>query len=127
MAVYRVRIEADKASCPVLLSNGNLVGSGALPEGRHFAEFDDPFPKPSYLFAIVAGDLAHSGDTFTTKSGKVVSLGMYAAARDVANTGWAMESLKRAMAWDEERFGLEYDLNVFNIVCISDFNMGAME
>jgi aminopeptidase N len=129
MAVYTVRVEADKATCPVLLSNGNLVSSGPV-EGdgdRHFAVWHDPWPKPCYLFALVAGDLALREDSFTTVSGKKVALRIYTAARDVEKSGWAMESLQRAMAWDEAKFGREYDLDLFNIVAVADFNMGAME
>ncbi|WCL53020.1 aminopeptidase N [Gimibacter soli] len=127
MARYAVRIEADKASCPVLLSNGNPVASGGLGEGRHFAEWEDPFPKPSYLFALVAGDLGHITDHFTTASGRRVTLNIYADPRDLDKCDHAMESLKRSMRWDEEVYGLEYDLDLFNIVAVGDFNMGAME
>ena len=129
MAVWRVRVEADRSTCPVLLSNGNLVASGPV-EGspnRHFTEWEDPFPKPSYLFALVAGDLALTESSFTTRSGKNVALRIWTAARDASKTGWAMESLKRSMAWDERTFGLEYDLSLFNIVAVDSFNMGAME
>ena len=125
MAVWRVRVEADRAACPVLLSNGNLVEQGAAAEaGRHFAVYEDPWPKPCYLFALVAGDLAETRDAFRTRSGRDVSLRIYTAARDAGKTGWAMESLKRAMKWDEDTFGLEYDLDLFNIVAVPDFNMG---
>ncbi len=127
MAVYRTTIRADAAAYPVLLSNGNLVAEGALEDGRHFAQWHDPFPKPSYLFALVAGDLAHRADTFTTKSGRAVDLRIYVEHGKESRTEYAMDSLKRAMRWDEERFGLEYDLDRFNIVAVSDFNMGAME
>lgn len=127
MATYTVRVEADKAACPVLLSNGNLVSQGDAEDGRHFAVWQDPFPKPCYLFALVAGDLTPTEDSFTTMSGKKVALKIYTSAKDADKTGWAMESLKRSMKWDEERFGLEYDLDLFNIVAVSDFNMGAME
>ena len=127
LAVYTVRIEADRDT-PVLLSNGNPVESGAIPgTDRHYAVWHDPFPKPSYLFALVGGDLASIHDTFTTASGKKVALAIYVEPGKEDRCGWAMESLKRAMRWDEERFGLEYDLDVFNIVAVSDFNMGAME
>ncbi len=124
---YRVTIRADKASCPVLLSNGNLVDSGDLEGGRHYAVWEDPFPKPSYLFALVAGDLAWIPDRFTTKSGRDVDLRIYVEHGNEARARYAMEALKRSMRWDEERFGLEYDLDIFNIVAVSDFNMGAME
>ena len=128
MAVWRVRVEADRAACPVLLSNGNLVEKGAAADpSRHFAVYEDPWPKPCYLFALVAGDLAETRDAFTTRSGRAVSLRIYTAARDADKVGWAMESLKRAMKWDEDKFGLEYDLDLFNIVAVPDFNMGAME
>lgn len=127
MAVYTVRIEADKARYPVLLSNGNRVESGGLGGDRHYAVWHDPFPKPSYLFALVAGDLGRLSDDFTTRSGRAVTLNIFAAEADLPKCRHAMDSLKRAMAWDEERYGLEYDLDVFNIVAVSDFNMGAME
>jgi aminopeptidase N len=128
LAVYTVRIEAPRASAPVLLSNGNPVSAGDVPgTDRHFAVWHDPFPKPSYLFALVGGDLAHVADSFTTRSGRDVELGIYVERGKEDRCGWAMESLKRAMRFDEERFGREYDLDVFNIVAVSDFNMGAME
>jgi len=127
LARYRVRIEADKAEAPVLLANGNLVDSGDLDDGRHFAVWEDPFPKPSYLFALVGGDLACVKDTFITRSGRTVDLRIYVEPGKEGRCGWAMESLKTAMRWDEERFGLEYDLDIFMIVAVSDFNMGAME
>jgi aminopeptidase N len=127
MATYRVRIEAERARCPVLLSNGNLVEAGELPGGRHFAVWHDPFPKPSYLFALVAGDLARLEDHFVTRSGRDVLLEIYAEAKDIDKCDHAMASLKRAMQWDEDRFGLEYDLDRFMIVAVSDFNYGAME
>src|SRR5690606_3444938 len=112
---------------PVLLSNGNLVEQGELPDGRHYAVWDDPFPKPCYLFALVAGDLACSEDSFTTRSGRKVRLRIFVEHGKEGRTAYAMDSLKRAMRWDETRFGLEYDLDLFNIVAVSDFNMGAME
>mmetsp|Transcript_56272 Transcript_56272/g.138065 ORF Transcript_56272/g.138065 Transcript_56272/m.138065 type:complete len:875 (+) Transcript_56272:3098-5722(+) len=127
MASYSVRIEASKASCPVLLSNGNLVKSGELDGGRHFAEWTDPFPKPSYLFALVAGDLGSIKDTYKTASGRNVQLEIFSEHANVDQLDWAMQSLKDSMKWDEERFGLEYDLDVYNIVAVNDFNMGAME
>ena len=128
LAVYTVRIEADRATTPVLLSNGNPVEQGDIPgTGRHFAIWHDPHPKPSYLFALVGGDLASVHDSFTTASGREVALGIYVEPGKEDRCDWAMESLKRAMRWDEERFGLEYDLDVFNIVAVNDFNMGAME
>ena len=124
---FTTTIEADKASCPVLLSNGNLIASEDLDGGRHRAVWEDPFPKPAYLFALVAGDLADYADTFTTMSGREVALHIYTAAEDHDKCAHAMESLKKSMRWDEEVFGLEYDLDIYNIVAVSDFNMGAME
>ena len=127
MARYTTRIVADRALAPVLLSNGNLVDSGALEDGRHFAMWEDPFPKPSYLFALVAGPLECLEDRFTTRSGREVTLRIYVRPGDVGRCGHAMESLKKSMKWDEEVYGLEYDLDTFMIVAIDDFNMGAME
>jgi aminopeptidase N len=128
LAVYTVRIEADRATTPVLLSNGNPVAQGDIPgTDRHFAIWHDPFPKPSYLFALVGGNLASVPDSFVTGSGRKVALTIYVEPGKEDRCAWAMESLKRAMRWDEERFGREYDLDVFNIVAVSDFNMGAME
>jgi aminopeptidase N len=127
MAHYTVVMRADKARFPVLLSNGNPAGSGDLPDGRHWAKWVDPHPKPSYLFALVAGDLVGVRDQFTTRSGRVVPLGIWVRRGDEDKCAHAMESLKKSMRWDEEVFGLEYDLDVFNIVAVSDFNMGAME
>jgi aminopeptidase N len=124
---YSVRLTADKALFPVLLSNGDLVGSGELPDGRHWAEWRDPFPKPSYLFALVAGDLKANRDSFTTMSGRRVELGIWVREADVPKTAHAMQALKDAMAWDERVYGREYDLDVFNIVAVADFNFGAME
>jgi aminopeptidase N len=128
MARYKVRIEGSLASCPVLLANGNPGASGQIPgTDRHFAEWDDPFPKPSYLFALVAGDLAHVADHYVTRSGRKVELRIYVEKGKEERCGWAMESLKTSMRWDEERFGCEYDLDIFMIVAVSHFNMGAME
>ncbi|MEX6505598.1 aminopeptidase N [Jiella sp. M17.18] len=127
LAPYKVRIEADKAKAPVLLSNGNPVEAGELADGRHFAVWDDPFNKPSYLFAIVAGDLDAMHEPFQTMSGRKVTLGIYTEKGRVAQAAYAMDALKRSMRWDERRFGREYDLDVFNVVAIADFNMGAME
>ena len=127
MARYATRIVADRALAPVLLSNGNLVESGLLADGRHFARWEDPFPKPSYLFALVAGPLECLEDRFTTRSGREVTLRIYVRPGDVGRCGHAMESLKKSMKWDEEVYGLEYDLDTFMIVAIDDFNMGAME
>ena len=127
LSKFRVRIEAERKEAPVLLSNGNLVESGLLGLNRHFAVWEDPFPKPSYLFALVAGRLGMVEDSFTTRSGRKVDLRIYVEPGKEDRCAWAMESLKRAMRWDEERFGLEYDLDTFMIVAVSDFNMGAME
>jgi aminopeptidase N len=128
MTRYTVRVEANKASCPILLSNGNFQEGGDIAgTDRHFAVWHDPHPKPSYLFALVAGDLAGVHDSFTTMSGKSVQLGIYVEKGKEDRCAWAMESLKASMRWDETAFGREYDLEVFNIVAVSDFNMGAME
>ncbi len=127
MARYSVRVEANLDSCPVLLSNGNMTETGGAGPGRHYAIWDDPFPKPCYLFALVAGGLAAIHDTFTTNSGRTVKLGIYVEQGKQDRCAWAMEALKASMRWDEQRFGREYDLGIFNIVAVSDFNMGAME
>jgi aminopeptidase N len=127
MATYRVTIDADRDSCPELLSNGNLVAAEALDGGRHRAVWEDPFPKPSYLFALVAGRLARIEDRFTTAGGRDVRLVILVEDKDLPKCGHAMDSLQRAMRWDEQRFGREYDLDVFHIVAVDDFNMGAME
>ncbi|CAN1725139.1 Aminopeptidase N [Hyphomicrobium sp. 1Nfss2.1] len=128
LATYTVRIDADPAAAPILLSNGNPVERGMLDGGkRHYAVWHDPHPKPSYLFALVGGDLAPISSTFRTKSGRKVDLAIYVEHGKEARAAWAMDSLKRSMRWDEKRFGREYDLDVFNIVAVSDFNMGAME
>jgi len=128
LAVYTVRIEADAETAPVLLSNGNPVDASKVPgTARHFAVWHDPHPKPSYLFALVGGKLAQVPSSFVTASGREVALNIYVEPGKEDRCGWAMESLKRAMRWDEERFGREYDLDVFNIVAVSDFNTGAME
>ena len=127
MATFTVTINADKATCPVLLSNGNLAKSGDLDGNRHFAVWEDPFPKPSYLFALVAGDLACVEDSFKTVSGRDVALRIFVEHGNEDRCDYAMDSLKRSMKWDEEVYGLEYDLDLFNIVAVSDFNMGAME
>ncbi len=127
MAVYATRIEADKSQAPVLLANGNLAESGDLPGGRHFAVWHDPYRKPSYLFAMVGGDLAYVEDRFRTMSGRDVTLRIYVEHGKESRCAYAMDSLKRSMRWDEEVFGREYDLDIFMIVAVSDFNMGAME
>jgi aminopeptidase N len=126
LARYTVRIEADKAF-PRLLSNGNLLESGDLPGGRHFAVWQDPFPKPSYLFALVAGALDVLEDSFTTMNGREVALRIYVDTGHAPRAAYAMDSLKRAMRWDETAFGREYDLDLFMIVAVRDFNFGAME
>ncbi|ESY12200.1 aminopeptidase N [Mesorhizobium sp. C386A] len=127
LSVYTVRIEARLDEAPLLLSNGNPVESGALADGWHFAVWDDPFPKPSYLFALVAGNLGKVAESFVTMSGREVELGIYVEPGKEGLAGYAMDALKRSMQWDEQAFGREYDLDVFNIVAVSDFNMGAME
>ena len=127
MARYTVTMRADKTRFPVLLSNGNPVESGELADGRHWARWVDPHPKPSYLFALVAGDLIAVEDSFATASGRNVRLAIWVRRGDEDKCAHAMASLKKSMRWDEEVFGLEYDLDVFNIVAVSDFNMGAME
>jgi len=139
MAKYLVRVEADK-SWPVLLSNGNLIDSGDVvsndessssspssSSSRHFAIFEDPYPKPSYLFAVVVGDLGKITDKFITMSGREVELNVFSEAENVDALDHAMLSLKKSMKWDEERWGREYDLDVYHIVAVNDFNMGAME
>jgi aminopeptidase N len=127
MARFRVRVAADRASCPVLLSNGDRVSAAELPEGRHCAVFHDPFPKPCYLFALVAGALRDLHEPFVTRSGRTVDLHLWSAPENLPRLAWAMDCLKRAMRWDEETFGLEYDLATFHVVATRDFNMGAME
>ena len=124
---YKVRMSADKARYPVLLANGNLLASGQGKDGTHWAEWEDPFPKPSYLFALVAGDLKPNHDRFTTMSGREVELNVWVREKDLPKTAHAMASLKQAMRWDEEVYGREYDLDLFNIVAVDDFNFGAME
>ncbi len=128
LAKYKVRIEADRKTCPVLLSNGNPLERGTLDGGkRHYTVWRDPHPKPSYLFALVGGNLKSIASDFKTASGKTVDLRIYVEEGKEDRAHWAMDSVKRSMKWDEERFGREYDLEVFNIVAVSDFNMGAME
>jgi aminopeptidase N len=124
---YRVRMEAEKALYPVLLSNGDPIASGEGEGGRHWAEWQDPFPKPCYLFALVAGDLVANRDSCTTRSGRDVALGIWVREADLPKTQHAMDALKASMKWDEDAYGREYDLAVFNIVAVSDFNFGAME
>ncbi len=127
MATYTTTITADEERYPALLSNGNKLEEGRLENGRHWAKWHDPFPKPSYLFALVAGNLAVVEDSFTTASGRDVALKIYVEPGNEDGCAYAMDSLKRAMRWDEETFGLEYDLDIFMIVAVSDFNFGAME
>ncbi|MEA1079154.1 aminopeptidase N [Marinobacter qingdaonensis] len=127
MSRFRTRIEADRSAYPVLLSNGNDVERGELADGRHFVTWEDPFPKPCYLFALVAGDLVEKRDAYTTGSGREIDLRMYVEPRNAEKCDHAMDSLKRSMRWDEEVYGREYDLDIFMIVAVDDFNMGAME
>jgi len=124
---YSVRMEADKDRFPVLLANGDPVDSGDCAGGRHYALWRDPFPKPCYLFAMVAGDLVANKSVFTTRSGRDIDLGIWVREEDLGKTDHAMEALKASMAWDERVYGREYDLAIFNIVAVSDFNFGAME
>lgn len=127
LTIFTTRIEADKLSCPVMLSNGNLIDKGELAENRHYVVWEDPFPKPSYLFALVAGRLVGIEDEFVTQSGRIIELKIFVEERNKDKCAHAMLSLKKAMRWDEEVFGLEYDLDTFMIVAVDDFNMGAME
>ncbi len=127
MSRFKVRICGQKEDFPVLLSNGNCTEDGKLDGGDHYTVWEDPFPKPSYLFALVAGDLGSIHDEFITCSGRRVALHIYTEHQNVGQLDFAMESLKKAMAWDEKVFGLEYDLDTFNVVAVGDFNMGAME
>ena len=127
LSIYTVRVEADRAEAPVLLSNGNRVEAGEAEGGRHYAVWHDPHPKPCYLFALVGGVLDRIQDRFVTASGRRVSLGIYTEPGRSDRADYAMDALKRSMRWDETAFGREYDLDVFNIVAVSDFNMGAME
>ncbi|MFC0323963.1 aminopeptidase N [Gallibacterium melopsittaci] len=127
LARYTTRIIADKSKYPFLLSNGNRIRQGELDNGYHWIEWQDPFPKPSYLFALVAGDFDLLRDTFVTKSGREVALELYVDKGNLNRADWAMASLKKSMKWDEERFDLEYDLDIYMIVAVDFFNMGAME
>lgn len=127
LAKYRTKITACKSKYPYLLSNGNRIAQGELDDGRHWVEWEDPFFKPSYLFALVAGDFDLLQDKFITMSGREVALEIYVDKGNLDRATWAMESLKRSMKWDEERFGLEYDLDIYMIVAVDFFNMGAME
>ena len=127
LSTYRVRMSGAKAQFPILLCNGNKVAEGEGDDGTHWAEWHDPWPKPSYLFALVAGDLVANPSSFTTMTGREVELNVWVRAEDLPRTDHAMDSLKKSMKWDEETFGREYDLDLYNIVAVSDFNMGAME
>ncbi|MGL4541995.1 MAG: M1 family aminopeptidase, partial [Polymorphobacter sp.] len=127
LSVYDVRLTADAATYPVLLANGNEVATGQLPDGRHWAQWHDPWPKPCYLFAVVAGNLSPLRDRFVTASGRNVDLAIWVAAADVPRCAHAMAALKASMRWDEVNYGREYDLDRFNIVAVGDFNFGAME
>ena len=127
LARFTTRIVADKARYPFLLSNGNRVAEGELEDGRHWVQWQDPFPKPSYLFALVAGDFDVLRDSFTTRSGRKVALELFVDRGNLDRADWAMTSLKNSMKWDETRFGLEYDLDIYMIVAVDFFNMGAME
>jgi len=127
LSTYRVRMSGDKTAFPILLSNGNCEATGEGENGTHWAQWHDPWPKPCYLFALVAGDLVANHDTFTTMSGREVDLNIWVREGDEARTSHAMEALKNSFKWDEEAFGREYDLDLFNVVAVSDFNMGAME
>lgn len=127
LARYTTTITADKSRYPYLLSNGNRIAQGELENGRHWVKWEDPFPKPSYLFALVAGDFDVLKDVFITRSGREVALELFVDKGNLDRAPWAMQSLKNAMKWDEERFGLEYDLDIYMIVAVDFFNMGAME
>jgi len=127
MAKFKTKIIADKATNPILLSNGNPIGSGDLEGGKHWVEWEDPFLKPAYLYALVAGDLGEVKDTFTTMNGREIDLRIYCDKGNESKCGHAMESLKNSMKWDEEVYGLEYDLDIYMIVAVDSFNMGAME
>ena len=127
LARYTVKITADKSKYPYLLSNGNRIAAGDLDDGRHWVEWQDPFPKPCYLFALVAGDFDLLQDNFVTRSGRNVALELYVDRGNLDRADWAMQSLKKSMKWDEDRFGLEYDLDIYMIVAVDFFNMGAME
>lgn len=127
MAKYTTKMIADKTKYPFLLSNGNRIASGDLPDNRHWVKWEDPFKKPSYLFAMVAGDFDVARDTFTTMSGRKVELEIYVDKGNIFKTPHAMESLKKSMKWDEDTFGLEYDLDIYMIVAVDSFNFGAME
>lgn len=127
LSIYTVRLEADKAEYPLLLGNGNQIEHGDISDtSKHYVVWNDPFPKPSYLFALVAGDLGSIHSTYTTTSGRVVKLGIYSDKENIGQLDHAMYSLKESMRWDEDTFGLECDLDIYNVVATNDFNMGAM-
>jgi aminopeptidase N len=127
MSVFTVTVEAERRAYPVLLSNGNLIEKARHDNGRHSVTWHDPFPKPAYLFALVAGNLKKVQDSFQTFNGRDVTLRIYVEEKDVDKCDHAMTSLKKSMRWDEQVYGREYDLDIFNIVAVDDFNMGAME
>ncbi|MFG0262537.1 MAG: aminopeptidase N, partial [Novipirellula sp. JB048] len=127
MATYRVTLRGDKTTCPVMLSNGNRIAQRELDRDRHEIVWEDPFPKPSYLFALVAGDLKCHRGTFTTAGGRDVALEIWVEPQNIDKCQHALVSLQKSMKWDEEVFGLEYDLDIYMIVAVNDFNMGAME
>ncbi|MDX1270080.1 MAG: M1 family aminopeptidase, partial [Oceanisphaera sp.] len=127
LARFSTRITADASACPYLLSNGNRTGQGVLDDGRHWVQWQDPFPKPAYLFALVAGDFDVLRDSYTTLSGRKVALEIFVDKGNLHRAGHAMDSLKASMAWDEQRCHLEYDLDIYMIVAVDFFNMGAME
>ena len=127
LSVFRVKITGDKAQYPYLLANGNMIESGNLSEGKHFTIWEDPFPKPAYLFALVAGQFDTLEDSFTTMSGRDIPLTIYVDPGDAPRAEYAMDALIRSMKWDEETYGREYDLDRFMIVAVRDFNFGAME
>ncbi|CAN0169424.1 unnamed protein product, partial [Chrysoparadoxa australica] len=127
MAKFTTKVIADKATYPVLLSNGNPIDQGDLEGGKHFVTWEDPFLKPAYLYALVAGDLGLVQDTYKTMSGRTIDLRIYCDKGNESRCDHAMESLKKSMKWDEDTFGLEYDLDIYMIVAVDSFNMGAME
>ncbi|NJR20168.1 MAG: aminopeptidase N, partial [Hyphomonadaceae bacterium] len=127
LSCYKVRLDAQADAFPTLLSNGNLIKQGQSGDGRHWVEWDDPHPKPSYLFALVGGDFDRLEDSFTTLTGQQVALNIYVDKGEAGRAAYAMDALKRAMMWDEDVYGRVYDLDVFNIVAVADFNAGAME
>tara|TARA_B110000971_G_scaffold174604_1_gene179664 strand:+ start:3233 stop:5872 length:2640 start_codon:yes stop_codon:yes gene_type:complete len=127
LSIFTTRISADKTTYPILLANGNPLEHGDLDNGEHFAVWHDPFPKPAYLFAMVAGDLVRQDDLFTTQSGRQVDLQIFVEAHNSHKCDHALSALKRSMLWDEQKYGREYDLDLFMIVAVDDFNMGAME